>query len=62
MFDRRLIHYHFGIKEKLENEHQFEMDLVLNFAMCSFINLCDPIHDQVSVLKTFTNPSIQFFS
>ena len=50
MFDRRFIHFDFGFKEKLENEHQFEVDLVLNFAMCSFIHLCDPVHDQVSVL------------
>ena len=38
-----------ALKKKLEIEPWFEMDLVLNFAMCSFINLRDPIHDQVSV-------------
>ena len=31
----------------------FESDLVLNFAMCSFINLRDRIHDPV--LKCSTN-------
>ena len=44
------IHFDFGFKEKLENEPRFETGLVLNFAMCSFINLCDPIYNQVSVL------------
>ena len=44
------IHFDFGFKERLENESRFETHLVLNFAMCSFINLRDPIHDQVSVL------------
>ena len=69
MFDRHFIHFDFGFKEKLENEPWFEKDIVLNFAMCFFINLCDPIHDQVSVLliiwlalKKFTYPSIQFCS
>ena len=50
MFDRRFIHFDFDFQEKLENEPRFERDLVLNFAMCSFINLRDPIHNQVSVL------------
>ena len=36
-----------SFKEKLENEPRFESDLVLNFAMCSFINLRYLIHDPV---------------
>ena len=47
MFDRRFIHFDLGFKEQLENEPRFEKDLVLNFAMCSFINLPDPMQDQV---------------
>ena len=50
MYDRCFIRFDFDFKEKLQNEPRFETDLVLNFAMCSFINLCDSIHDQVSVL------------
>ena len=50
MFHRRFIHFDFDLKEKLQNESRYEKDLVLNFAMCSFINLHDLIHDQVSVM------------
>ena len=62
MFDGRFIHFDFGFKTKLEIEPWFEMDLVLNFAMCSFINLRDPIHVQVSVLLIGMFYSNQFFS
>ena len=41
------IHFDFSFKGKLENEPRFESDLVLNFAMCSFINLRDRIHDKI---------------
>lgn len=50
MFDRRFVHFDLDFKEKLENEPWFEKDLVLNFAMCSFTNLGDPIHDHIGVL------------
>ena len=39
--------YILTFKGKLENEPRFESDLVLNFAMCSFINLRDRIHDKI---------------
>ena len=41
------IHFDFSFKGKLENESRFESDLVLNFAMCSFINLRDRIRDTI---------------
>ena len=66
MFHRRFIHFDFSFKEKLKNEHRFESDLVLNFAMCSFVNLRDRIHDPVIVpliaLKIFSILTLQFSS
>ena len=50
MFDRHFIQFDFDFKEKLENEPRFETDLVLNFATCFFINLCDPHPQSTSVL------------
>ena len=35
MFHRRFINFFSGAKEKLQNVLRFEMDFVLNFAMCS---------------------------
>ena len=35
MFHRRFMHFFFGAEEKLQNAPRFEMDFVLNLAMCS---------------------------
>ena len=63
MFHRRFIHFDFSFNEKLKNKPQFESDLVLNFAMCSFINLRDRVHDPVIVpliaLKKFSILTVQ---
>ena len=35
MIHRRFIHFDIGVKENLQNAPRFEVDFVLNFAMCS---------------------------
>ena len=45
-----LLIFLFGAKEKLQNVPRFEMDFVLNFAMCS-ADLRERIHDRDRVFR-----------
>ena len=55
MFHRFFIHFLVGVKEKItkSNAPRFEMDFVLNYAMCSddFTCVRERIHDTDSVTQ-----------